>query len=179
MNRSGTYFSAMASFWGGLAEEAATRCRRAWTEIEERRYSPASLFSDGVAFWATAVDRYWSAILSNASAPVPVVLFEISVGAKDAKTATQSKTEAVPLGGLAPDRTPIATPLACIATEPPGAPRYDIPAANVRVEVAPSRHELGVSLVGLSELRIGPGHYLGLVHAAGTPLVTVHVVATP
>ncbi|MCW5891220.1 MAG: hypothetical protein KIT14_11800 [bacterium] len=178
MYRSGTYFSALASFWGGVAEDATTRCRRAWTEIEERRYSPASLFSDGVGFWTTTVEQYWSSILSNASTPVPVVLFEVSVGAKDPRTATQSKTAAVPLGLLAPDRAPHATPLACIATEPAGANRVDIPAANVHVTVTPNRNELEVSLVGLADVHLGPGHYWGLVYAAGTPLATVHVVAT-
>jgi hypothetical protein len=179
MYRSGTYFSAMASFWGGIAEEAATRMRAAWMDVEERKYSPASLFSDGIGFWASAIDQYWNTILSNASTPVPIVLFEISAGAHDRTTATQSKTAAAPLGAPAPDRTPLATPLACLSTETPGAPRTDIPAANVRIEVAPDRRELRISLVGLSDLQIAPGHYSGLVYAAGTPLASLHVVATP
>lgn len=179
MYRSGTYFSAMASFWGGIAEEAATRMRRAWTDVEERRYSPASLFSDGIGFWAAAIDQYWNTIVSNASTPVPVVLFEISAGAQAPNTATQSKTAAVPLGVPAPDRKPLATPLACLSTETPGVMRNDIPAANVHVEVAPDRRELRISLVGLSGVRILPGHYSGIVYSAGTPLATVHVVATP
>lgn len=179
MSRSGTYFSAMASFWGGIAEEAATRMRSAWMDVEDRKYSPATLLSDGLGFWASAIDQYWSTILSNASTPVPVVLFEVSAGTGDRKTATQSKTVAVPLGAPAPEGTPLTTPLACVSTEPAGAPRYDIPAANVRVTISANRRELQIALVGLTDLHFPPGHYSGLVYAAGTPLATVHVVATP
>lgn len=179
MYRSGTYFSAMASFWGGVAEEAAIRFREAWMEVEDRKYSPASLLSDSMRFWASTMDQYWSTILSNASTPVPVVLLEVSVGAADRKTATQAKSVAVPLGVPAPEAKPLATPLACIATEPGGQERWDIPSANIRVEVSPNRRELQIGLVGLTELHFKPGHYWGLVYAAGTPLATVHVVATP
>lgn len=179
MYRSGTYFSAMASFWGGVAEDAATRFRAAWMDVEDRKYSPASLLSDGVSFWASTVDQYWSTILSNASTAVPVVLLEISIGAAAKDAATQSKSVAVPLGALAPDAKPLATPLACIATDPGGLPRWDIPSANVRVEIAQARKELHIALTGLSQLTLSTGHYWGLVYAAGTPLATVHVVATP
>jgi hypothetical protein len=175
MSRSGTYFSAMASYWGALAQDIATRYRSAWQDVEDRTYTPARILSDAVEFWARAADSWWSAIVSNASTAVPVVLFEITVGS----IPTQTKAEPIPLR-VPTSGTPSKTGLARIW--PPPSPAntggQEIPPDHVRVDLAPDGRELRVHLVGLDTLHLTRGHYEGLVYREGAPLAVLHVVAS-
>jgi len=169
MARTGIFVEALTSYYGNLANDTLGLLRSTQEDLRTGNFDYEKTLGKALSLWLDSAEGWWSALLVNASAPVPTIFLRIG---QDDTTHVQVARVSVP-----GDRPAEWTDLSRLG----GSGTID--RKHVSVEVAKHRDSIEVKLFGLGDLRrnqtIAPGLYQGLVHIHDRPLAIVLVEVLP
>src|SRR5262249_27616869 len=171
MLRSGHLFDALTSYYSNLAFDYLAAMRETSEDLRTGRFDCSKAMGRACAFWMDAAEGWWSALLMNASAPLPTLFLRLS---EDEQSVTKRVSVLVP-GKAEPqisDLTPIGGGAPIRAED------------HIRVEANKNRDGVDLTLDNVVDLRqrgagLREGLYQGLIYIDERPLAVVLLQVEP
>src|SRR5262245_45164874 len=164
MPRSGLLFEALTSYYSNLAFDALAAMRATSEDLRTGRFDCSKAVGRACALWMDAAEGWWSALLVNATAPLPTLFLRLS----EEDPSVPKRVSVLVPGKAKPEITDL-TPLG--GGEPIRAEDH------IRVEATKNRDGIELALRNVTNLRerggLREGLYQGLIHIEERPLAVV------